>query len=339
VKTPVHDLSSFADDEPTQVGTAAELLASTRAMFSDAAAAKEALSSSSLDPPTPLETEPFLDPPTPIEPQSFLEPSSPLELAPAFDPPTPLETEPSFEPPTPIEPVKPEAPPFAKTLAVDDAHAIAPAPAPSKIRGFQKTMLGGLGAAAAPAPKAIEPSPPARAPDASAFGRTLRSDPANFAPSPPVSRQLAVSEPPLLRPALPLLVDVTPLSLCVETVGGYRDILIARNTPVPCEQSRAFVTAKDFQDTVCVRVGQGESERFADNVVLGELELSGLRAAPRGEAHVVVTFTLDTDGMLDVRAHDAETGNAATARLRMLGLPDQADLGSMTARHQRHQSP
>jgi molecular chaperone DnaK len=275
----------------------------------------------------------------------LLEPATPLETEPSFDPPTPLETEPSFDPPTPLEPAEPDAPPFAKTLslgggpsATEDAHAIAPAPAGSAARGFQKTMLGGIGGFGVTEPKAIAPSPPARGTDPSAFGRTLPSDPGNFAPAMPKARQLAVSEPPLARPALPLLVDVTPLSLCVETVGGYRDILIARNTPVPCEQSRAFVTAQDFQQIVRVRVGQGESERFADNVVLGELELSGLRSAPRGEAHVVVTFTLDTDGMLDVRAHDAETGNAATARLRMVGLPDQADLGTMTARHQRHQS-
>jgi molecular chaperone DnaK len=169
------------------------------------------------------------------------------------------------------------------------------------------------------------------------FARTVAAE--TFSTAPAAPRQFAVSEPPLPRPSLPLLVDVTPLSLCVETVGGFRDVVIARNTPVPCEQSRAFVTAKDFQQTVRVRVGQGEAERFAENVVLGELELSGLRGAPRGEARVVVTFTLDTDGMLDVRAHDAETGSASTARLRMVGLPDQADLGSMTARHHRHQSP
>src|SRR5262249_18755418 len=88
------------------------------------------------------------------------------------------------------------------------------------------------------------------------------------------------------RPSLPLLIDVTPRSLTVETVGGFCDVLVARNTKVPCEESRTFVTARDGQQAVHVRVGQGESTRFFDNTLLGELELSGLRPAPRGKIQV-----------------------------------------------------
>ncbi|HSO40434.1 MAG TPA: Hsp70 family protein, partial [Labilithrix sp.] len=102
----------------------------------------------------------------------------------------------------------------------------------------------------------------------------------------------------------PLLIDVTPLSLRVETVGGYSDVLIAANSPVPCEKARTFLTASDNQTVVFIRVAQGESSRFAENTRLGELELSGLKPATRGEVKILVTFELDADGILNVRAKD-----------------------------------
>lgn len=158
-------------------------------------------------------------------------------------------------------------------------------------------------------------------------------------PATPRVRTTHDSSPPKSsRPVLPLLVDVTPLSLCVETVSGFRDVVIERNTPVPCEQSRTFVTAQDGQDTVLVRVGQGESERFEETTLLGELELLGLPPAPRGAVRVVVTFALDTNGMLDVRAADEETGRASSARLRLVGLPDAEDVHRMQERHRQHRA-
>jgi molecular chaperone DnaK len=138
---------------------------------------------------------------------------------------------------------------------------------------------------------------------------------------------------PLAEPRAPLLVDVTPLSLTVETVGGFCDAIIPRNTPVPCERTRTFATAVDQQTTVHVRVGQGESTRFAENTVLGELELSGLTPAPRGKVQVAVTFVLDTDGLLDVHAKDLSTGNAARARVKLVGLPEHQDVAALAARH------
>jgi molecular chaperone DnaK len=132
-----------------------------------------------------------------------------------------------------------------------------------------------------------------------------------------------------------LLIDVTPRNLTVETVGGFCDVIVTRNTKIPCEESRVFVTAHDGQHAVRVRVGQGESPRFFDNTLLGELELSGLRPAPRGKVQVVVTFSLDTDGILDVRAANAETGKAETARIRLVGVPDSSDVERMAAQHQR----
>jgi molecular chaperone DnaK len=165
----------------------------------------------------------------------------------------------------------------------------------------------------------------------------LRPEPFPFEPAAAEAR--ALSRPPMeSRAPLPLLVDVTPLSLCVETVGGFRDVIVERNTPVPCEQSHVFVTAQDLQDSVRVRVGQGESGRFVDNTVLGELELLGLRPAQRGEVRVVVTFALDTSGMLDVRAVDDETGKIASARLRLVGAPDASEVGRMTERGRARQT-
>jgi len=131
----------------------------------------------------------------------------------------------------------------------------------------------------------------------------------------------------------PLLIDVTPLSLRVETVGGYSDVLIQANSPVPCEKSRTFLTASDRQTVVFIRVAQGESGRFAENTYLGELELSGLKPARRGEVRVQVTFELDADGILNVRAKDTETNRETKATMRLLGAAtDAGELEAMAAR-------
>jgi molecular chaperone DnaK len=134
----------------------------------------------------------------------------------------------------------------------------------------------------------------------------------------------------------PLLIDVTPLSLRVETVGGYSDVLIAANSPVPCEKTRTFLTASDNQTVVRIRVAQGESAKFAENTPLGELELSGLRGARRGEVKVMVTFELDADGILNVRAKDKETERETQAAMRLLGTSTDADdMSAMAARQAR----
>jgi molecular chaperone DnaK len=119
---------------------------------------------------------------------------------------------------------------------------------------------------------------------------------------------------------IPLLIDVTPLTLSVETVGGYVDRVIPRNSPVPCSQARKFTTSTDNQSVVMIRVCQGEGDGFGANTMLGELELSGLRPARRGEVTIEVTFELDADGILQVRAKDIETGRQTEARMRLVGL-------------------
>ena len=135
----------------------------------------------------------------------------------------------------------------------------------------------------------------------------------------------------------PLLIDVTPMSLRIETVGGYSDVLIAANSPVPCEKTRTFLTASDNQTVVFIRVAQGESSRFAENTRLGELELSGLKPGRRGEVKILVTFELDADGILNVRAKDKDTDRETKATMRLLGAStDDAEVDAMAARQARH---
>ena len=124
------------------------------------------------------------------------------------------------------------------------------------------------------------------------------------------------------RPQAPLLLDVTPLSLGVEVSGGYVDKLIERNSPIPCEVTRTFATTRDNQPLVRIRVSQGEEGRFEKNTVLGEVELTGLSQGLRGTVKVDVSFSLDESGMLQVTARDLASGNAADARLMLVGVSE-----------------
>ena len=135
----------------------------------------------------------------------------------------------------------------------------------------------------------------------------------------------------------PLLIDVTPMSLRIETVGGYSDVLIAANSPVPCEKARTFLTASDGQTVVFIRVAQGEHVKFAENTRLGELELSGLKSEKRGGVKILVTFELDADGILNVRAKDKDTDHETKATMRLMGADtDAAEMDAMQARQNRH---
>ncbi|MDN0084846.1 molecular chaperone DnaK [Crenobacter sp. SG2305] len=112
-----------------------------------------------------------------------------------------------------------------------------------------------------------------------------------------------------------VLVDVTPLTLGIETLGGVATSLIARNTPVPVKKAEFFTTAADMQTSVTIHVLQGERPMAADNTSLGQFNLDGLPPAPRGVPKVEVTFDIDANGILDVSAKDTATGKSQSVRI------------------------
>lgn len=112
-----------------------------------------------------------------------------------------------------------------------------------------------------------------------------------------------------------VLVDVTPLTLGVETLGGIATALVARNTPIPVKHSEIFTTAADMQTSVTIHVFQGERPMAADNVSLGQFNLDGLPPAPRGVPKIDVTFDLDSNGILNVSAKDTATGKSQSIRI------------------------
>jgi molecular chaperone DnaK len=169
-----------------------------------------------------------------------------------------------------------------------------------------------------------------------AIGTTTQKLPTSRPPPAPLPVPTFASVPapaPYAPPPLaPVLVDVTPLTLAVETVEGFCDSIIGRNTTVPCSRTREFVTAADNQTSVRVRVSQGESKRFMENTLLGEIELSGLRPARRGDVRIAVSFALDASGMLVVSAKDVGTGRETSTQVRLVGLPDAAEVQRMQQR-------
>lgn len=139
------------------------------------------------------------------------------------------------------------------------------------------------------------------------------------------------SQLPAPRTRAPLLLDVTPHTLNVETVDGFCEPLIERNAPIPTEQTRIFTTSQDQQKMVSVRVSQGESRRTEENHVLGQIDLGPLRKAPRGEVQIAVTFVIDADGTLSARALDQATDRSQELRVRLTGAIEPAELERMRA--------
>src|SRR5437762_1661881 len=113
------------------------------------------------------------------------------------------------------------------------------------------------------------------------------------------------------------LLDVTPLTLRVGTVGGYTDKIIDKNTPIPIERSKSYTTNRDGQEKVKIRVYQGESSKAAECEMLGEFEFSGFRIGYRGEVRIEVTFEIDTNGIVNVTAADVETGQKTSCTIRL----------------------
>ncbi|MEZ4403544.1 MAG: Hsp70 family protein [Kofleriaceae bacterium] len=136
---------------------------------------------------------------------------------------------------------------------------------------------------------------------------------------------LASGEVPWSRaaaaPVRPILLDVTPATLRISTAGGYSEPILEKNLPTPIERTRVFTTAHDSQTRVVIECGRGEHRKFADNEPLGTLILDELPPRRRGEVRIEVTFRVDPDGILHVRARDADTGIAREASLTILGAP------------------
>jgi molecular chaperone DnaK len=235
------------------------------------------------------------------------------------------------------KPPPPDLPSLTSTLPM-------PLTGPDAVRA----ALGGLGLGSV-APAGL---PPAEARTAGSVTQVLQAvkppapalpdpstDPAQTIPQPVAYADIlrstqSASEAPVAPVAIaPVLVDVTPRALVVETVGGWCDVVVQRNAKIPCERTRAFTTSGDMQTTVRVRVAQGEDATFERNTFLGEVELAGLRAAPRGEVTIRARFEVDESGTLKIFATDVATGRQAHALLQLDGIAEGAAVEAMQARH------
>ena len=133
-----------------------------------------------------------------------------------------------------------------------------------------------------------------------------------------------------------LLLDVTPLSLGIETLGGVFTRLIDRNTTIPTRKSQVFSTAEDGQTAVTIRVFQGEREMAADNKLLGQFDLVGIPPAPRGMPQVEVTFDIDANGIVNVSAKDKATGKEQQIRIQASGGLTDGDIDRMVKDAEQH---
>ena len=133
-----------------------------------------------------------------------------------------------------------------------------------------------------------------------------------------------------------VLLDVTPLTLSIETLGGIATPLIERNTTIPTEKTKTFTTAEDNQTNVEIHVVQGERKMAADNKSLGKFQLTGLPPAPRGVPQIDVTFNIDADGILHVTAKDKATGKSASITIKESSRLSDAEIERMRREAEEH---
>ncbi|MCS5599635.1 MAG: Hsp70 family protein, partial [Rhodospirillales bacterium] len=133
-----------------------------------------------------------------------------------------------------------------------------------------------------------------------------------------------------------LLLDVTPLSLGIETLGGVFTRLIDRNTTIPTRKSQVFSTAEDNQNAVTIRVFQGEREMASDNKLLGQFDLVGIPPSPRGMPQIDVTFDIDANGIVNVSAKDKATGKEQKIRIQASGGLSDEDIEKMVQEAETH---
>ena len=135
-----------------------------------------------------------------------------------------------------------------------------------------------------------------------------------------------------------LLLDVTPLSLGIETLGGVFTKLIEKNTTIPTRKSQTFSTAQDNQTAVTIRVFQGEREMASDNKLLGQFDLIGIPPAPRGMPQVEVTFDIDANGIVNVHAKDLGTNKEQSIRITASSGLNEEEIKRMVSEAEKHAS-
>ena len=133
------------------------------------------------------------------------------------------------------------------------------------------------------------------------------------------------------------LVDVTPLSLRIGTVGGFTEKIIEKNTPIPIDRSKTFTTSRDLQERVKIRVYQGESNRADECEMLGEFEFAGFKVGYRGDVKIEVTFEINTDGIVNVSAADLDTGQKTSTTISLSSGLSEADIQRSIAANQATQ--